>query len=69
MVQQNVNTELKTHKQDAIVRDSTWYPTIRCGALDVLTGYEAQDSFNPAALHTLILDMADRAQQRIKVRL
>ena len=42
---------------DAIVRDSTWYPTIRCGALDVLIGYEAQESFNSAALHTMVRDI------------
>ena len=42
---------------DAIVRDSTWYPTIRCGALDVLSRYAAQDSSNSTALHTLVRDI------------
>ena len=42
---------------EAIVRDATWYPSIRCGALAVLTGYAAQNSLNSAALRTLLHDI------------
>ncbi len=42
---------------EAIVRDSTWYPSIRCGALDVLTGYAERDSLSSAALTTLMHDI------------
>ena len=42
---------------EAIVRDSTWYPSIRSGALDVLTGYAERDSFSSAALDTLMRDI------------
>ena len=41
---------------EAIVRDSTWYPSIRSGALDVLTSYAEQDSLSPAGLNRLIQD-------------
>ena len=42
---------------EAIVRESTWYPSIRCGALDVLTEYAERDSFNSAALQALVRDI------------
>ena len=42
---------------EAIVRDSTWYPSIRSGALDVLTGYAERGSFSSAALKTLMRDI------------
>lgn len=42
---------------EAIVRDSTWYPSIRCGALDVLTGYAERDPSSSAALNTLMHDI------------
>ena len=42
---------------EAIMRDVTWYPSVRCGALTVLTGYAAQDSLDSAALRTLLHDI------------
>ncbi len=42
---------------EAIVRDSTWYPSVRSGALDVLTGYAERGSFSSAALNTLMRDI------------
>ena len=42
---------------ETIVRDSAWYPSIRSGALDVLTGYAERGSFNSAALNTLMRDI------------
>ena len=42
---------------EAIVRDSTWYPNIRSGALDVLTGYEERGSYSSVALNTLMRDI------------
>ncbi len=42
---------------EAVVRDSTWLSSVRCGALDVLAGYAEGDSFNPTTMKTLMRDI------------
>ena len=42
---------------EAIVRDGSWYPSVRSGALDVLVGYAERDSLSSAGLNTLMHDI------------
>ena len=39
------------------VRDATWYPNVRCVALEVLTGYSERDRFDSAALRTMVREI------------
>ena len=41
------------------VRDASWYPSVRCGALVVLTGYSERGCLESAALVTLLCQIDD----------
>ena len=42
-----------------MVRDEAWYPNVRCGALDVLTGYSERGYLESVALETLLREIVD----------
>ena len=42
-----------------IVRDQTWYPNVRCAALEVLAGYHAQGSLGAEALLGMVAEIED----------
>ena len=42
---------------EEMVRDATWYPSVRCTALEVLTGYSEQGRLGSASLATMVRDI------------
>ena len=42
---------------EEMVRDATWYPSVRCAALEVLTGYSEQGRLGSASLATMVRDI------------
>ena len=42
---------------EEMVRDATWYPSVRCTALEVLTGYSEQGCLDSASLATMARDI------------
>ena len=42
------------------VRDASWYPSVRAGALDVLTGYSELGGLDSAALEVMVREIDDR---------
>ena len=42
---------------EEMVRDATWYPSVRCTALEVLTGYSEQGRLGSAPLATMVRDI------------
>ena len=42
---------------EEMVRDATWYPSVRCAALEVLTGYSEQGRIGSASLATMVRDI------------
>ena len=42
-----------------MVRNESWYPNVRCGALDVLTGYSERGCLESVALETILREIVD----------
>ena len=42
---------------EEMVRDATWYPSVRCTALEVLTGYSEQGRLGSESLATMVRDI------------
>ena len=42
---------------EEMMRDATWYPSVRCAALEVLTGYSEQGRLGSASLATMVRDI------------
>ena len=42
-----------------MIRDESWYPNVRCGALCVLTGYSEKGHFDSATLEILVREIEE----------